>query len=48
MYIYYINLAKSTDRNDMINQLQKYNYKRIEAHNGEIIWNMLRLILIHI
>lgn len=36
MHIYYINLAKSTDRNDiMINQLQKYNYKRIEAYNRE-------------
>ena len=36
MHIYYINLAKCVDRNTlMINQLQKYNYKRIEAYNGE-------------
>ena len=36
MHIYYINLAISTDRNTvMLTQLQKYNYKRIEAYNGE-------------
>ena len=36
MHIYYINLAKSTDRNTvMVTQLQRYNYKRIEAYNGE-------------
>ena len=34
MHIYYINLAGCIDRNTfMINQLQKYNYKRIEACN---------------
>ena len=36
MHIYYINLAKSTDRNtNMINQLQKYNNKRIEAYDRD-------------
>lgn len=36
MHIHYINLAKSTDRNNIMKrQLQNYNHKRIEAYNGE-------------